>query len=81
MTRSYEIVSQDKKRQATLIVGPVAQPGLFVGIVAYFDEDGEMRCSPFLDSTTSVDDAKAKATAWIKKNLFPVFTEKFRREW
>ncbi len=78
MSVSYEIVSQDKKRSATLIVGPaVYQPVLFVANVLYHDEDGEMK-APAFPSTKSADDAAAQARTWIRQNLFPVFTERLK---
>jgi hypothetical protein len=81
VTRSYEIVSQDKKRSAKLIVGPAAyQSVLFVASVLYHDEDGEMK-APAFASAESADDAAAKARAWIGQKLFPGFSEKLHREW
>ena len=81
MTRSYEIVPQDKKRSATLIVGPaVYQSVLFVASVLYHDDNGDMRLMSF-GSAESAEDAAAKARAWIHQKLFKEFTEKLHREW
>lgn len=81
MTRSYEIVSQDKKRSAKLIVGPaVYDSALFVASVLYHDENGDMRLPSFA-SARDADDAATKARTWIRQKLFPNFTEKLHREW